>query len=243
MRILKSQTLSLVLHVVSLGILLFLTSRSLAPPRPAATVREVVPLIAPAPMRPLAHAGGSNQTELPARHGSPPPKAHRTFIPPSSQPNPRLAMPVTVAFDSPTVAIDFSSIGDPSSKLLAGSFGRGGRNGIGDYGCCGNIGSDIGRGPSGRSMRGSITPPQLIYKVEPEFSEEARKAKYQGTVLLAIEVDANGRPRNFRVIQTLGLGLDEKAIEAVSRWRFKPGLLDGKPVVTSATIEVGFHLL
>ena len=65
-------------------------------------------------------------------------------------------------------------------------------------------------------------------KVEPEFSEEARKAKYQGVVVLSIEVDANGNVRNVRVQRGLGLGLDEKAIDAVSRWRFRPGLFDGK---------------
>ena len=68
-----------------------------------------------------------------------------------------------------------------------------------------------------------MTPPQLVYKVEPEFSEEARKAKHQGMVVLTIEVDPSGNVRNVRVRQSLGLGLDEKAIEAVSHWRFRPG--------------------
>jgi TonB family protein len=79
--------------------------------------------------------------------------------------------------------------------------------------------------------------------VEPEFSEEARKAKYQGVVVLSIEVDAGGNVRNVRVQRALGLGLDEKAIEAVSRWRFRPGLFDGKPVTTEATVQVTFQLL
>ena len=61
--------------------------------------------------------------------------------------------------------------------------------------------------------------------------------------MLAIEVDTNGRAKNLRILQGLGLGLDEKAIEAVTRWRFRPGAEDGKPVVTSATVEVSFHLL
>jgi TonB family protein len=79
--------------------------------------------------------------------------------------------------------------------------------------------------------------------VEPEFSEAARKAKYQGVVVLAIEVDASGHPRNLRVLEQLGLGLDEKAIEAVSQWRFRPGYQDGRPVVTSATVQVSFRLM
>ena len=88
-----------------------------------------------------------------------------------------------------------------------------------------------------------MTPPQLIYKIEPEFSEEARKAKHQGVVVLTIEVDSNGKVSNVQVRQSLGLGLDEKAIEAVSHWRFQPALLDGKPVTTEATIQVNFQLL
>lgn len=88
-----------------------------------------------------------------------------------------------------------------------------------------------------------MTQPQLIYKVEPEFSEDARKAKFSGMVILAIEVDAAGHPRAFRVVQSPGLGLEQKAIDAVKQWRFKPGYQDGKPVVTSATVEVNFRLL
>ena len=83
----------------------------------------------------------------------------------------------------------------------------------------------------------------MLYKVEPEFSEEARKAKHQGMVVLTIEVDSNGNVRNIRVRQSLGLGLDEKAVEAVSRWRFRPGMFNGKPVATEAVVQVNFQLL
>lgn len=120
-----------------------------------------------------------------------------------------------------------------------------GHNGIGDSGCCGGIGESQS-GPPGISAvhreRG-VTPPQLLYKVEPEFSDEARKAKHQGVVVLMIEVDAGGAVRNIRVRQSLGLGLDEKAIQAVSHWRFRPGILNGKPVTTEAIVQVNFQLL
>jgi TonB family protein len=82
-----------------------------------------------------------------------------------------------------------------------------------------------------------------IVKPEPEYSEEARKAKWQGAVLLQLVVDENGVPQEIRVVKSLGLGLDQKAIEAVQKWRFKPGLKDGKPVPVSANIEVNFRLL
>jgi TonB family protein len=90
---------------------------------------------------------------------------------------------------------------------------------------------------------GGVSSPQLLTKVEPEYSEEARKAKFQGTVLLYVEVDEKGLPRNIRIIRPLGLGLDQKAIEAVEKWKFIPGKKDGKPVAVQAQIEVNFRLL
>ena len=76
-----------------------------------------------------------------------------------------------------------------------------------------------------------------------ELAEEARKAKFQGAVLLAIVILPDGSTSNIRVIRPLGLGLDEKAIEAVTKWRFRPSLKDGKPVAVSANVEVNFRLL
>jgi TonB family protein len=90
---------------------------------------------------------------------------------------------------------------------------------------------------------GGVTAPALLFKVEPEYSEEARKAKYQGTVTLYVEVDPSGKAVNIRVLHSLGLGLDEKAIDAVKKWKFKPGMKDGKPVTVAASIEVNFRLL
>jgi TonB family protein len=92
-------------------------------------------------------------------------------------------------------------------------------------------------------VEGGVTAPVLLYKTQPDYTEEARKAKYQGTVLLYIEVDPSGKATNIRVQRSLGLGLDEKAIEAVKQWKFKPGYRDGNPVPVSATIEVNFRTL
>jgi TonB family protein len=92
-------------------------------------------------------------------------------------------------------------------------------------------------------VEGGVTAPVLLYKTQPDYTEEARKARYQGTVLLYIEVDPSGKATNIRVQRSLGLGLDEKAIEAVRQWKFKPGTKDGIPVPVSATIEVNFRTL
>jgi TonB family protein len=182
------------------------------------------------------HAPGQTRLATTSRA----PDLHSTHL----DPHPQLALPITVAFDIP---IDNTSvnIGDPFSRLPNGGLGANGVNGLGNHGCCQGIGeSQSGTPGIGLVHRGrGVTPPQLLYKVEPEFSEEARKAKHQGVVLLSIVVDASGNVRNIRVLQQLGLGLDEKAIEAVSRWRFQPGLFDGKPVATEATVQVNFQLM
>jgi TonB family protein len=89
---------------------------------------------------------------------------------------------------------------------------------------------------------GGVTGPVVLYKVEPEYTEEACKAKYAGTVVLQLVVDAQARARAIHVVRSLGLGLDEKAIEAVKKWKFRPGYRNGQPVAVQATIEVNFRL-
>ena len=94
----------------------------------------------------------------------------------------------------------------------------------------------------GYRIGGGVSAPVPTVRPEPEYSEEARAAKWQGAVLLQVLVDENGVPQDIQVVRPLGLGLDQKAIEAVQQWRFKPGLKDGKPVAVSANIEVNFRL-
>jgi len=88
-----------------------------------------------------------------------------------------------------------------------------------------------------------VSAPVLLLKVEPQYAEDARKAKLQGTVVLYVEVGPDGMAHNIRVQHSLGMGLDEKAIEAVQQWRFRPGMKDGKPVTVAATLEVNFRAL
>jgi TonB family protein len=138
-------------------------------------------------------------------------------------------------------------IGDPSSPFSKWlSDGPGGPGGIGN-GCCGGIGPDsgpyVGEGlPGVHPGRNGVTMPEAIYSPEPSFSDEARKAKVQGIVLLMLIVGKDGRPYNIRVRQSLGMGLDEKAIEAVRDWRFRPANLNGQPVATEIGVQVDFHL-
>jgi TonB family protein len=88
----------------------------------------------------------------------------------------------------------------------------------------------------------NITPPRPIFSPDPDFSEQARQAHYQGTIVLLIVVDTTGEVRNIRILKPLGFGLDQKAVEAVAKWRFKPAEKDGQPVEKELAIEVDFHL-
>jgi periplasmic protein TonB len=87
-----------------------------------------------------------------------------------------------------------------------------------------------------------VTPPVPIHSPNPKYSKEARDAKYEGVCVLWLVVGTDGRPSDIRVSRTLGLGLDEKAIEAVRKWRFKPAMKDGKPVAVKISVQVNFHL-
>jgi TonB family protein len=87
-----------------------------------------------------------------------------------------------------------------------------------------------------------VSAPSILYKEEPEYTEQARNAKLNGMVLLNLEIDPSGRARNVRVLRGLGLGLDENAVAAIGKWRFRPGYKDGRPVTTSVQIAVRFRL-
>lgn len=93
-----------------------------------------------------------------------------------------------------------------------------------------------------RVMRGGASPPRAIYQPEPEFSAEAQMARFQGVEIVSVVVDASGGAREIEIISPLGLGLDEKGVDSISRWKFEPARKDGKPVPVRIAIEVDFHL-
>ena len=201
--------------------------------------------------------GGGDNSPTPASKGRLPRVSPRQFVPPMAvvnNPNPKLVMEPTIIAqpDVPLPNVNMAVWGDPFGKLGPPSNGPGSGGGIGS-GSGGGVGSGEGPGfgpgkgggVGGGVYRigGGVSSPQLVYKVEPEYSEEARKAKFQGTVVLYVVVDEKGLPRDLKVVRPLGLGLDEKAVEAVTKWRFKPGYKDGRPVAVAATIEVNFRLL
>jgi periplasmic protein TonB len=201
--------------------------------------------------------GGGDRSLLPASKGRLPKAAVRQFVPPQAVQanlNAKMTMEPSILAPPDVVLpnVNMPNYGDPLGKIGPPSNGTGSGGGIGSgkgggvgSGSGGGVGPGEGGGFGGGVFRvgGGVTAPVLVYKKEPEYSEEARKAKYQGTVTLYVEVAPNGKAQNIKVLHSLGLGLDEKAIEAVKQWTFKPGLKDGKPVTVAASIEVNFRLL
>ena len=238
---------SLAIHAGAIALLLLLAS---LPPVKNAVARLPDAVHIFAPRLAAAQAGGGGQrSPLPPSKGQAPPRAvTRVFVPPMAVRLDHPQLPVIQALlDSPEVNIH-TQIGDPLGQLGPASGGPGGPNGIGSgigTGIGDTKGSGLGNhfGPPNYRELGITVEPKIIHSEEPEYSEEARKARYQGTVLLAIEIGTNGRVSNIRVLRGLGLGLDEKAIAAVEKWIFKPAMASGRAVASPAQVSVTFHLL
>jgi TonB family protein len=236
---------SLAVHAAVIALLLFLGS--LKPVQRAA--KQMATLILPAqPIKPVEHKGGGGGARQPIVKKAELPKPVRQFVAPRVDTvQTKLEVPSSL-LDVPTV--DSSNIGAPAGLNAFNGTGSGGGIGNGKGGGIGNgTGNGFGNGSGGGSGGGAyrpgngVTNPKAIYAPEPQYSEEARKAKWMGSVILSLVVDEKGNPVQIHVTKALGLGLDEKAIEAVSKWKFEPGKKDGKPVPVQAQIEVTFRLL
>jgi TonB family protein len=236
---------SLAIHVGAIFLLLTIASMPSVRDSITRLPDRVVPLLAPRLRQPVkANGGGGQRNPLPASRGQAPPRpVTRVFVPPMAV---RLENPKVMVQQAIIEAPDISApdIGDPLGKVGPLSGGAGGPFGIGD-GTGMGIGKGPGNGNGGTSYKalGITEEPRLLHSEEPEYSEEARKARAQGSVLLEIDVDVNGRVANIRVVKSLGLGLDERATEAVLKWRFRPAMAGGKPVTAPAQVRVTFHLL
>lgn len=144
------------------------------------------------------------------------------------------------------------NLGDPRTSVVGplsngtgadGGIGSGSSGGIGSGGGIG-YGSGQGAGYGGGlyHVGGGVSAPQVIYSPQPEFTDAARRAKYEGVCIVSLVVDAQGNPQRVRIVRHLGMGLDEKALEAVRRYKFKPAMLQGRPVPVEVQIQVNFHL-
>jgi TonB family protein len=244
--------LSLVGQAALLAVIVYLTSCVIrSSPGIAQRIRDLdrLPLV----FSGANGGGGGNHERLPASNGSlPETSLEAQIVPPTvilPKEPPKLAAPETVVVAPDIKLAPGALVGDPSSLFSNWrSDGKGGPAGIGDTGCCDGVGNSsgpyAGEGPPGPYPAGQkgVSVPEVIYSPEPSFSDEARRAKFQGVVLLMLVVGPDGRPYNIRVRQSLGMGLDEKAIEAVKNWRFHPALRNGQPVAAQIGVQVDFHL-
>jgi protein TonB len=201
----------------------------------------------PAPAKPNAMGGGGGQrSPTPVTKGSPPKFADMQIVPPKAPPlqDPKIKIQPTIEVQQDVkMAMNLPNFGAPNSPIVGMSMGNGSGTGIGSGNGSGfgpGSGGNTGGGP--RRIGGGVSAPQLLYSVEPEFSEEARKAKVAGNVLVNLWVGTDGLPSHVRVIRGVGMGLDEKAMDAAKQYKFKPAMENGKPVLVELNVEVNFQI-
>jgi periplasmic protein TonB len=256
---------STVIHMIGLALIIGGTLFARKVVKDIVAPKQTVELIAPdsipalQPSKTLSGGGGGggDRDKLQASKGRLPKQSMDQFTPPAvvvRNEKPKLPMEATVVIPPQVhlVQPNMPNLGDPLSRIPAppsngvgsgGGIGSGSGGGVG-VGTGPGFGEGRGGGTGGGVFRvgGGVSAPRVIYQPDPEYSEEARKAKYQGVCVLWLIVGPDGKPRDIKVARTLGLGLDEKAMEAVKTWRFEPAMKDGKPVAVQINVEVQFRL-
>jgi TonB family protein len=203
--------------------------------------------------------GGGDRDKLQASKGRLPKFAMQQLAPPAvvlRNEHPRLAVEPSVVMPPDVklqLAANMPNLGDPLSKLPSGppSNGTGSGGGIGS-GTGGGVGSGEGGGVGpGRGggfgggvfrVGNGVSAPSVLYSPDPEYTEEARQAKYQGICVLWLVVGPDGRPRDIKVTRSLEMGLAQKAVESVRQWKFEPAKKDGQPVAVQIIVQVAFKL-
>jgi periplasmic protein TonB len=257
-----AQMIAIGVHVVIvLLIIVPITKHIVAPPAQASLVVDISPYLSklpPGKERAGGGGGGGEHKPEPPTQGKLPKWTMTRLTPPLMQPkpNPKLAAEPTL-LGPPDLKIpspNDPNFGDPLAKLMSASGGPGASGGMGTgegggigSGSGGGLGPGFGGGTGGGAFRpgtGGVGYPSCLYCPEPQYSEDARKAKFQGIVVLQVIIQPDGHATNIQVVKGAGLGLDERALEAVRTWRFKPAVgPNGTPVATVTDIEVNFRLL
>lgn len=221
-------------------------------------VSEYLSKLPPGKERAGGGGGGGEHKQQPPTQGKVPKWSMTRITPPllAPHPNPKLPSDPTL-LGPPELKIpspNDPNFGDPLAAMMSASAGSGAQGGMGTgegggigSGSGGGLGPGFGGGTGGGAFRpgtGGVGYPACLYCPEPQYSEDARKAKFQGIVVLQVIIQPDGHATNIQVVKGAGLGLDEKAIEAVRTWRFKPAIgPNGTPVATITPIEVNFRLL
>jgi periplasmic protein TonB len=266
-RFTRVQALSVAIHVAILALMIVPLLPEIAPPEvtrannvEVTQVDNISPYLLtlkPAAKKAGGGGGGGEHNPLPASKGALPKFDWNQLTPPKvkTPPNPKYAMTPTVLGppDLKLASPNMNNWGDPLSKVINDSSGPGSGGGIGSgrgggvgSGSGGGVGPGSGGGTGGGVFNAGTSGygyPACLYCPEAHFSDEAVKAKYQGTVALVAIITPDGRATDIQVVTGIGMGLDEKAVEAVRTWRFRPALgPDGKPAAVRQIIEITFHL-
>lgn len=256
-----ASVISIVTHVVVIALIVwaFWTVKKAVTKKNQLVTNIDVPQYMPiAPKGPQMGGGGGGGSHdiLQAPKGRLPKFEDQPIVPPMVIKNdhpkltaePAIMMPKDIQLPNNNLP----NLGDPRTNIVGpASNGTGSGAGMGT-GSGGGIGSGKGNGYGPGEgggyggglyhVGGGVSAPQLVYSVDPEFSDEARRAKYQGVCVVSLIVDAQGNPQRVAVVRHLGMGLDEKAVEAVKQYKFKPATLQGKPVPVEVNIEVNFRI-
>jgi TonB family protein len=261
----RSTTMTLLIHAMALSGVIAISVIGHRVVKQVA--RPVIDLIAPdisayqpvvdQPEKMGGGGGGGDRDKLEAPKGKLPKVAQDQITPPAvvvRNDHPKLAVePSIVAAPNVKIAnVNMPNLGVPTAPIAGpASNGIGSGAGIGS-GSGGGVGSGIGAGVGPGSggnfgggvyrVGGGVSAPRVIYQPDPEYTEEARKAKYQGVVVLWLIVGQDGRTKDIRISRSLGMGLDQKAVEAVKQWKFEPAKKDGVPVAVQLNVEVNFRL-
>jgi protein TonB len=257
-----SSAISFVVHAVGITLVLALAlkAHTIVTPQPTTIVMPVDFKLTPPPTTlPVAKVqgggggGGAREVVEPVR-GHPPTVVTKMQIAPpqiiridrpklAAEPTEMVKMPdsnnlPTVGMaESPQIALASQGSGSGSGfgQGLGGGIGAGRGSGTGP-------GSGGGYGGGLMSVGGGVSAPQVIHSVEPQFTDDARRANFQGSVSIKLIVDSQGNPQDVRLASHLGMGLDEKAIEAVKQYKFRAAMYQGHPVSVQIVMDVDFHL-
>lgn len=219
--------------------------------------KPYIPPTIPAPKAMGGGGGGGAHHIVEPVKGKLPPMVKQPVTPPQilKIDNPRLPQPAAIQVPQKINLpqnTNMPNVGMPNSPQIAlASQGPGSNSGFGSTmgggigaGHGAGLGSGVGGGYGGgvMSVGAGVSAPVLIHQVQPEFTDEARQAKLEGTVEIQLIVNAYGNPENIVIVRHLGMGLDQKAIDAVRQYRFKPAVFQGHPVAVRLMVDVGFHL-
>jgi len=235
-------------HCLAILLIVYLVKTHVRFAAPVKTM-QVTELAAPPRALPKANAmgGGGGQRGLtPVTKGTLPKFADTQIVPPKAPPlePPKIHIEPTIEVQQDVkMASSIPQIGVASSPVVGMSMGNGAGTGLGSGSGAGlgpGSGGNTGGGP--KRIGGGVSAPVLIYSVDPEFSEEARRAKAAGNVMVKLWVDEKGNPTHVHVVRGIGMGLDEKAVAAVKQYRFRPAMENGKPVLVEMNVEVTFTI-